>query len=199
MPAMLRAVIVIAAFAVLSGCGQKSVPPAVGLSPATAAISLRDADGQACIPLAADGRAATVLLFLMHDCPVANASAPEIVRLAADFTARGVRFFGVYATESAAEITAHRNDYSLPFPGLLDPKLELARLAGATRVPEAAVFSPSGELLYRGRIDDRAVQPGITKPVPQKRDLRVALEAVIAGKSPDPRFTEAIGCYLPVE
>ena len=201
---MLRPVMCLLALAALSGCDETRSPvaeaPAHKTIPAAPALwSLKDADGLTCIPLAADGRKATVLIFLMHDCPVANASAPEMARLAAEFTPRGMSFYGVYHTETAAEIIAHRKDYSLPFPGLLDPKLQLARLAGATRVPEAAVLSASGELLYRGRIDDRAVEPGITKPVPHQHDLRRALEAVRDGKAPEPKFTNAIGCYLPVE
>ena len=61
------------------------------------------------------------------------------------------------------------------------------------------MFSPAGALLYRGRIDDRAVRPGTTKPVAHQHDLRLALEAVIAGKQPDPKFTKAVGCYLSLE
>jgi AhpC/TSA family len=160
---------------------------------------LQDTTGAAHTPLAADKRRATVILFLMHDCPVANASSPAIARLAAEFESRGVKFFGVYATETAQEIAKHRADFKLPFPGLLDPQCQLARQAGATRVPEAAVFSPSGELLYRGRIDDRAVRPGLTRPVPQHEDLRLALTAILAGRAPEPKFTPAIGCHLPLE
>ena len=123
---------------------------------------------------------------------------PNCVAIAADFAPRGVKFFGVYATETAQEITTHRKEYKLPFPGLLDPKCQLARHAGATRVPEVAVFSPGGELIYRGRIDDRATQPGSMKPTASRHDLRAALDASLAGKKPEPRFTKAIGCYLPL-
>ena len=158
--------------------------------------ALPASDGQAHTPLAEHGQKVTVLLFLMHDCPVTNATAPEMARLAADFTPRGVHFFGIYTTETAAQINTHRKDYGLPFPGLLDPKHQLARLAGATRMPEAAVFSPAGKLLYRGRIADRTVQVRRTRPVPSRHDLRLALEAVLAGQPPVPRFTPSIGCYL---
>lgn len=149
-------------------------------------------------PFASDGRKATVLVFLMHDCPVANAMAPELARLAKDFEGKGVKFFGVYSAESAAEIAAHRNGYALPFPGLQDAGGALAKRAGATRVPEAAVFSATGELVYRGRINDRAVKLGVTRPVARKHDLRLALEAVLTGKKPEQKFTAVIGCYLPV-
>ncbi len=159
--------------------------------------ALPSSDGSPRTPLADHGQKATVLIFLAHDCPVTNATAPALTRLASAFTPRGVHFFGIYTTESAAEINTHRRDYGLTFAGLLDPKLHLARLAGATRMPEAAVFSPTGKLLYRGRIDDRAIQAGRTRPTPSRHDLRLALESILAGQPPDPRFTPAIGCYLP--
>ena len=148
-------------------------------------------------PFASDGRKATVLVFLMHDCPVANSMAPELARLSKEFGDKGVRFFGVYASESAAEIAAHRKDYALPFPGLQDANGVLAKRAGATRVPEAAVFSAAGELVYRGRINDRAVKLGVTRPVAKKHDLRLALEALLAGRKPEVKFTDVVGCYLP--
>lgn len=172
-------------------------PFAVNIASA-APLTFPDSTGAKQTPLATTDRKATVLIFLMHDCPVANASAPELTRIAADFAPRGVKFFGVYATETAQEITTHRKEYKLPFPGLLDAKCLLARHAGATRVPEVAVFSAGGELIYRGRIDDRATQPGIMKPTASRHDLRATLEAALAGKKPEPRFTKAIGCYLPL-
>src|SRR5690606_23256227 len=139
--------------------------------------ALQAADGKTYRPLAAVGQKATVLVFLMHDCPVTNKSAPELVRLAREFTPRGVQFFGVYSTESAKEIEQHAGDYGLRFPGLLDPALKLAEITGATRAPEAAVLGPDGSILYRGRIDDRAQKPGITRPTASRRDLYLALEA----------------------
>lgn len=163
-----------------------------------APLQLRDSDGTNHTPLARDARKATVLIFLMADCPVANATAPELSRIATEYGARSIRFFGVYAGETAAEITKHRAEYKLPFPGLLDPKCQLARAAAATRVPEVAVYSHDGKLVYRGRIDDRAVKLGRMKPAPTRRDLREALDAVLAGKTPSPATTQAVGCYLPL-
>lgn len=162
-----------------------------------APIALRDSDDKAHTPLAAQDAKATVLIFLAHDCPVANAMAPELARIAAEYSKRGAKFFAVYALGTAAEITTHRREYHLHFPGLLDPKCQLARHAGATRVPEAAVFSPTGKLLYRGRINDRAVKLGTMKPSATRHDLRDALEAILSGK-PAPAFTNAVGCYLPL-
>jgi peroxiredoxin len=165
---------------------------------ATSTREWRDAEGQMHTPLANHGQRATVLVFVMPDCPVTNSSAPEFNRLADEFGKRGVRFFRIYSPETAAEIREHGREFGLTFPGLCDPTSELARLTGATRAPEAVVISPNGELLYRGRIDDRAVQPGRTRPVASRRDLHLAIEAILAGQVPEQRFTPVEGCYLPI-
>jgi peroxiredoxin len=194
---MLRRAVILTSLGILAGCSRQEAVPVAKAEATSGDLKFTDSEGRSCEPLAKDGRAATVLVFLMHDCPVANASAPALARLAADFEPRGMKFYGVYATETVAEINSHRQDYSLPFPGLMDPAQQLARRTGVSRIPETAVLSPSGELLYRGRIDDRAVSAGVTRPQPQRHDLRLALEAVLAGRKPDPQTTEAVGCYLP--
>ncbi len=181
------------------GAGEDLRSPEVSKlrSEVRANLSLKGADGRMHAPLADRGQKATVLVFVMHDCPVTNSTAPELVRLVKEFSGRGVEFFRIYITEDAAEIDTHGKEFGLEFRGLLDPKLDLARAVGATRAPEAVVLSPDGTLLYRGRIDDRAVKLGVTRPIARQRDLQLALEAVLAGQKPERRFTTAIGCYLP--
>jgi len=184
---MLRAFVsVVACFIAEASLGGESKPD----------ITVKSYDGRDVTPLAGTGKKATVLVFMMHDCPVTNASTAELGRLAAEFESQGFRFFGVYATETSAEVTAHRRDCRLTFDSLLDPELRLAKFVGATRAPEAAVVSPDGTVLYRGRIDDRATKPGTMRPTARKRDLYLALESVLQGREPEPRFTNAIGCYL---
>lgn len=159
-------------------------------------LALRTPDGRLVKPLSNENRKAKVFVFLMHDCPVTNASAPELARVAAEFEPKGVQFFGVYTSETVTEVTAHRRDYGLSFEALLDPELQLARVVGATRAPEVAIVSPDGTVLYRGRIDDRATKPGTMRPVARRRDLHLALEAILRGRQPESRFTKSIGCYL---
>lgn len=138
-------------------------------------------------------------IFVAPDCPIANGFAPEIRRIAADFAPRGVRFALVYADPAfaAEDVRRHVTDFGYELPAWLDPEGRLVRHAGATVTPEAAVVAPDGEVLYRGRIDDRYADFGKLRAAPTTRDLRAALAAVLAGRQPDPRVTEAIGCFLP--
>ena len=129
----------------------------LALSVQAAELSLNDVEGAAHRPLADAGQAATVLFFVLHDCPISNGYAPEISRIAQEYAGRGVRSFVVYGEGdlAPAEARKHARDYGWRCPALLDPPHALARVAGATVAPEAAVFSAKGEVLYRGRIDDR--------------------------------------------
>ena len=152
------------------------------------------------MPVEADtGRKATVFFFVMHECPVANGYAPEISRITAEYSAQGVRCFVVYVESDLTPEKArqHARDYGYKSGALLDPQHRLVKAAGATISPEAAVFSPSGEVLYRGRIDDRVADFGKRRVEPTRRDLRLALDAILAGKPVQARLTRAVGCYIP--
>lgn len=171
--------------------------PAAPASPASlATLTVRDDQGAAVRPFAGAGEP-QLFLFLLHDCPAANAYAPEINRIVAAYPRVRTRVVYVESDLTPATARAHARDYRLTCGILLDPEQRLARVAGVTISPEAALFSAGGELLYRGRIDDRVAEPGKRRPEPTRRDLRLALDAVLAGKPvPEPR-TRAIGCYLP--
>ena len=148
-------------------------------------------------PLKNHGQKATLLFFLTPDCPLCNTYAPEIARIVGEYKDKGVQSYAIYADEPAAEISRHLREYKLPLTALLDPRLQLATLTGATITPEACLLSPDGQVLYRGRIDDRAVKLGTVRTEPRQRDLRLALDAVLASKKVAKKFTKAIGCYLP--
>lgn len=150
-------------------------------------------------PLAnTNGKKAVVLLFIAHDCPISNSYAPEIKRIIAHYTPEKIAFYLVYS-EPGLSLTAakkHAHEYGYTCPLVLDPKHRWAQKAGATVTPEAAVFSPSRKLLYRGRIDDLYFGYGQRRYAATEHDLREALDAVLSGKPvPKPR-TQAIGCFI---
>ena len=142
---------------------------------------------------------AVVVLFLATDCPISNAYAPLMAKLAKEFGPRDVWFGGVYCDPDVTAATAakHASDFGLPFPVLLDPQQVLARQTGARVTPEAVVLRADGEIVYRGRIDDLYAVIGKRRPQPTTRELADAIEAVLAGKRPATVETKANGCPLP--
>ena len=171
---------------------------AVGADEKPDEIELAGANGAKQRPLAAHGQKATVLLFLTHDCPISNAYAPEINRIVADYSARKVAFFLVFveADLTPAGAKKHAEEFGFKATALLDPKHELVKLAQATVTPEAAVFSPEGKLLYRGRVDDLFADIGKRRQSPTTRELRDALNAALAGKAIAVPATKAVGCFI---
>ena len=140
----------------------------------------------------------TVLIFVSIDCPVSNRYAPEIKRIHDDFAAAGVRFRLVYPNplDSDDAIASHVRDYGYPAIGEPDRNHVLAKTAGATVTPEAAVFDKRGRLVYLGRIDDRFVELGRERPAATRQDLRNVLTALVAGKPVSPSRTQAVGCFI---
>jgi len=161
-----------------------------------------DLAGNPVEPLPRSGAGPAVLVFVRTDCPIANRYAPELRRLQDRFAGKGVAFWLVYPdpAETPEAIRRHQRDFGLRFRALRDPQHELVKATRATVTPEAAVFmaGPGGpRMVYRGRIDDRYVDFGRSRPAPTTRDLREVLQALAAGSTLTPRTTPAVGCFIP--
>jgi hypothetical protein len=156
-------------------------------------------DGAPFDPFAGRSGHTLVLLFVDLECPISNAYAPEVRRMAQEYGPRGADFVLVYAVpgRDADAVRKHVAEYDYGLPAALDPAHELVRRAGVGFTPEVAVFRPDGSLGYRGRIDDRHVVLGSRRAQPTRRDLREALDAILAGREPEVARTEPIGCPIP--
>ena len=159
-------------------------------------LELPQVDGKAARPFEATNVAAVAFIFMSTDCPISNRYAPEVQRLQGKFSKTA--FWLVYPNrgESDQAVAKHLKDFRHTAPALRDPQHKLVRLAGARVTPEAAVFSPRGELLYHGRIDDRNVDFGKERPEPTTRDLEAALNAVVKGEAPRRAGGPAVGCPI---
>jgi len=141
---------------------------------------------------------AAVLFFVTTDCPIANRYAPEINRICRDYGSRRVACYIVQVDASlqSPAATAHARAFGFKSPVLLDRKHELVQFCGASVTPEAAVLSASGQVLYRGRIDDRYASLSRARTQPSRRDLRLALDAICAGHKVTTPRTTATGCII---
>ena len=160
--------------------------------------SVTDLDGHALDPFHRAAGKIVVLLFVRTDCPLTNRYAPELQRISAEFSSRGVDFWLVYPdpAESTTAIENHIAEYHLPGTAVRDPQHRLVSRAEATVAPQAALFDAAGRLVYTGRIDDRFVEFGKSRPAPRTHDLEDAMSALLAGKTVSTAKTRAIGCFL---
>ncbi len=141
---------------------------------------------------------AIVLVFLGPECPVSQRYVPELNRLAAGHKTNGVEFCGIISGKSItrSNAAAFVKAYAIQYPVLFDDTGRFARWLRPTHVPEAFVLKPDGDVAYRGRIDDWYLSPGKPRAVIQHRELRDAMAAVRAGKTPPRLFAQPVGCYF---
>lgn len=141
---------------------------------------------------------AVVFIFLGPECPISQRYVPKLNRLAAAQDTNAVEFFGVIAGQSMTrtQAVAFAKDYAIQFPVLFDDGLALARWLRPTHMPQAFVLKPDGDIVYHGRIDDWYESPGKPRAAAQHHELRDALSAVLAGKSPPRIFAPPVGCYF---
>lgn len=170
----------------------------MGKAVAAERITVDTITGAKIVPLDGAKRRATVLIYITNDCPIANACAPEIERIYRAYAPKRVATYLVYVDGSLSPVEArsHHKAYGYTCPAVLDPEHRLVKAGHAVVTPEAAVFAPDGRLLYHGRIDDRAVAFGQVRAQPLRRDLRLALDALLNHR-PIPRPpAPAVGCSI---
>ena len=160
---------------------------------------LVDLEGQEHRPLQEADLRAAVFITVMADCPIVNSYAPEYNRLREEYGKQGVRVFLLQVDPHATResLQQHAKQYKLKLPVIHDVDHAWVKRLGATRTPEATVLAPDGSVQYRGRIDDRYVDFGRRRAAATTRDLRNALEAVLAGRPVINSGQAAIGCYIP--
>ncbi len=140
----------------------------------------------------------TVLVFINTDCPIANSYHPVLAKLVDDLNDENVDLILVQANPQLTEKHArdHMREYNIHLPIVLDPNQEIAQTVLARVTPEAFIVDKSGQVRYRGRIDDQYVSFGKKRPKPTRDDLRIAIEEVLAGKPVSEKDTKAVGCLI---
>lgn len=134
----------------------------------------------------------TVLVFISAQCPVSNEFVPRLNALAREYAGR-VNFLGVNSNrnEPPEEVRKHAAEYQLAFLVYRDPGNVAADVLGISTTPQAVVLDGRRRLQYRGRIDDSQKIARVTRP-----DLRLAMDAVLAGRPVPAAETKTFGCTI---
>jgi peroxiredoxin len=150
----------------------------------------------------ADFQSASALLvvFMCNHCPYVKHIRDGLAQLARDYRPRGVAVVGInsndvdnYPADSPAKMAAEAASAGYIFPYLYDESQAVAKAYRAACTPDLYVFDKEQRLVYRGQFDDS--RPGSGLPVTGK-DLRAALDAVLAGKDVSPNQKPSIGCNI---
>jgi hypothetical protein len=150
------------------------------------------------------GRHGLLVMFICVHCPYVKHVEQELARIGVDYAGRIA-----IAAISSNDIVAYPEDgpdgmreqaarLGFRFPYLLDETQEVARSYDAACTPDFFLYDAEMKLVYRGQLDDsrpRRGEFGNDVPVTGK-DLRAAMDAVIAGKRPDTNQRTSLGCGI---
>ncbi len=146
------------------------------------------------------GDKATLVMFICNHCPFVVHVMDELGRLAADYIPKGTAVVAInsndvasYPEDAPANMKKLAVSRKWQFPFLFDDTQEVAKTFKAACTPDFYLFDAAGRLAYRGQLDDS--RPGSAIPVTGK-DLRAALDAVIAGKPAAKPQRPSIGCNI---
>jgi thiol-disulfide isomerase/thioredoxin len=160
------------------------------------------------LPDVADGRMvslndfgsdqALLVMFICRHCPYVLHVKPELARLATDYQEKSVGIIGIssndaqhYPDDAPDRLAELSRDLGIPV--LYDESQSVAKAYQATCTPDFFLFDRNRTLVYRGQLDDS--RPGNTRPL-TGRDLRAALDAVLAGRAVDSAQRASVGCNI---
>jgi thiol-disulfide isomerase/thioredoxin len=140
---------------------------------------------------------AVVFVFVNTSCPVAERYLPVIQAMEKEYRGKDVQFVAVNAEEedSVIAMATQAVKFEMELPFVKDFGGACAKALGVTRTPEAVVLDGERRIAYRGRIDDQFRLGGVRKEA-TSRDLKDALDAVLAGKKVARPETEVDGCPI---
>lgn len=143
---------------------------------------------------------ATVIMFICNHCPFVKHVDEGIVSLAKDYQTKGVSFVAIssndvenYPQDAPHLMKEEAEKVGYTFPYLYDETQAVAKAYDAACTPDFYVFDSDLKCAYRGQLDDS--RPGNGKPVSGK-DLRAALDEILAGKAVSAQQIPSLGCNI---
>jgi len=147
-----------------------------------------------------------VIIFTCNHCPTAQLYETRIKRLVADYQNKGVGFVAINPNnanavlldeqgytdlgDSLAEMKIRAAYRHFNFPYLYDGETQrVARAYGPAATPHLFIFDAARKLRYTGRVDNNPRESLVTR-----KDARLALDELLAGKPVSVEKTPAVGC-----
>jgi peroxiredoxin len=145
-------------------------------------------------------KSALLVLFICNHCPYVKHIRSGLAQLAQDYQPKQVGIVAInsndvanYPDDSPARMKEEVKSAGYSFPYLYDETQAVAKAYRAACTPDIYLFDKSHKLVYRGQFDDS--RPGNGAPVTGK-DLRAALDAVLAGQSAATNQKASMGCNI---
>ena len=148
----------------------------------------------------ADYGEATALALVQscNHCPYVQAWEGRMSELQRTYGDRGFRLVAVssndagrYPEDAFDAMKERAREQEFAFDYLYDESQSVASALGSERTPEVFLFDADHRLVYHGAPDSDHQDPSGAEPY-----LRDALEAVLAGETPEVQDVPAVGCTI---
>jgi peroxiredoxin len=146
------------------------------------------------------GKPALLVMFICRHCPYVVHVKDELARLGCDYVAKGVGVVAIsandvkhYPEDAPDQLKAMAQTLGFTFPFCYDESQSVAKAYTAACTPDFFLFDRDRKLVYRGQLDDS--RPDNGKPL-TGRDLRAALDTVLAGQPVGREQLPSLGCNI---
>lgn len=161
---------------------------------------LPDTDGRTVARDDFRGKNGLLVMFICNHCPYVKHVRAELAAIGRDYQAKGVGIVAINANDAVTypqdgpdKMRDEIRDAGYTFPYLIDASQAVAKAYRAACTPDIFLFDGQFKLVYRGQLDETRPKSGQTA---HGRDLRAALDAVLAGRpAPEPQVP-SIGCNI---
>jgi thiol-disulfide isomerase/thioredoxin len=139
-----------------------------------------------------------VVCFTCNHCPVAVAYEDRFVEFVKDYKGKKVAFVAINVNNLPADklpkMKERAKEKKFNFDYLYDPTQKIARDFGATCTPHLFVLCKKRKIAYMGAFDDQNHPDKVAK-----QHVREAVDALLAGKTPEVTETRQRGCGIKYE
>ncbi len=146
------------------------------------------------------GKPALLVMFICRHCPYVKHVQAELARLGEEYIPKNVGIVAIsandaekYPDDAPASLKEMAQELGFNFPLCFDETQEVAKTYTAACTPDFFLFDGDRKLVYRGQLDDS--RPSTETPVTGK-DLRAALDTVLAGQPIPEDQKPSIGCNI---
>ena len=146
------------------------------------------------------GSRAFLVIFLCRHCPYVQHVREELAKLGRDYFDQSVGIVAISANDAAnypddrpESLNEFTVELGLNYPLCYDESQNTAKAYTAACTPDFFLYDDRRKLVYRGQLDDS--RPGNNIPV-TGRDLRAALDAVLAGNPVSSQQKPSMGCNI---
>jgi thiol-disulfide isomerase/thioredoxin len=146
------------------------------------------------------GKRALLVMFICPHCPYVKHIQRSLADMAKDFAGKDLAIVAIssndvqqYPEDGPEGLRQQAAELSFEFPYCYDESQDAAKAYQAACTPDFFLFDADRRLAYRGQYDDS--RPKNTLPV-TGRDLRAAIDDVLAGRPAASAQRPSIGCNI---